>query len=79
MLFKRVLTDFQQCCLLQGTRLNTVKKFVKLADTFAADVPMSIRHPRLQHSKGMLTSRDLFPASWITWFIVGHAPNVHRQ
>lgn len=22
---------FQQCCLLQGTRLNTIKKFVKLA------------------------------------------------
>ena len=23
---------FQQCCLLQGTRLNTIKKFVELAD-----------------------------------------------
>ena len=37
---------------------------------------MSIHHPRLQHPKGMLTSRDFFPASWITWFIVGHAPKL---
>ena len=46
---------------------------------FAAHVPMSIHHPQLQHPKGMLTSRDIFPVSLITWFIVCRAPNVHRN
>ena len=45
----------------------------------AAHVPMSIHHPQLQHPKGMLTSRGIFPVSLITWFIVCRAPNVHRQ
>ena len=46
---------------------------------FAAHAAMSIHHPQLQHPKGMLTSREIFPASRKTWCTVCRAPNVHQQ
>lgn len=45
----------------------------------AAHVSMLTRRPKFQHPKGMLTSRNIFPASRHSWFIACHVPNAYRQ
>ena len=50
--------------------LSTPGTFPCNTGPFAAHVPMSIHHPQLQHPTGMLTSRDIFPASRTMWFVM---------